>query len=106
MKILTRIAVAAVLGMSLVSTAAMADPAKGQKYYTKKLKKACDFSGAKMAGMHTQDEWEEIFEEGKLVEEIQKQCPNMRGEIDEKWQKHLFDFFWKYGSDSGEVPAC
>ena len=93
------------ISVSMLSTAALADADKGQKVYTKMLKKDCGFSGAKMAGMHTQDEWEEIYEEGKLLDEIQKQCPNVRG-VKEKYLPHLYDFFFKFGSDSGNVPAC
>ncbi|MEA3373997.1 MAG: cytochrome C [Campylobacterota bacterium] len=99
------IALTAMVTLGMMSTSAMADAAKGQKLYSKKLKKACGISGAKMAGSHTQDEWTEINEEGKLLEEIQKQCPKVKG-LKEKYLPHLFDFFHQYGSDSGNVPSC
>jgi len=41
-KLISSIAVAAMLA-GVMSSSAMADPAKGQKIYLKKLKKACGF---------------------------------------------------------------
>ena len=98
--------VAAIFALSLLTvSAAQADANKGQKIYLKKLKNKCGFSGAAMAGKHTQDEWEEIKEEGKLLEEIQMFCPKVKG-VKEKYLPDLYDFFHKYGSDSGNVPSC
>ncbi len=67
---LAGIALTAMVTLGMMSTSAMADAAKGQKLYTKKLKKACGVSGAKIAGSHTQGEWEKINTDGKLLEEI------------------------------------
>lgn len=94
-----------VLLASLATTAASADPAKGQKLYLKKLKKACDINGAKMAAKHTQDEWKELKDSGKLEDEIKKICPNVK-DVKDKYLPDLFDFFYEYGSDSGNVPSC
>ncbi len=49
MKKLTKLAVASLLGMALVSTSAFADADKGQKIYSKKLKKVCGMDGGKFA---------------------------------------------------------
>ncbi len=107
MKKFLGIVAAGTLAISLLSTSAMADPAKGQKIYLKKLKKACGFNGAKMSAMHTQDEWEEIKESGKLEDEIIKLCPKVKkGYLKKKWLDDLYDFFYKYASDSGNVPSC
>ena len=94
-----------VLLTSVMSTSLMADPAKGQKIYLKKLKKACDMNGAKMAAKHTQDEWETLKTDGKLVDEIKTICPNVKS-VKEKYVPDLFDFFHEFGSDSGNVPSC
>ncbi len=107
MKKFLGIVAAGTLAVSLLSTSAMADPAKGQKIYLKKLKKACGFNGAKMSAMHTQDEWEEIKKSGKLEDEIIKLCPKVKkGYLKKKWLDDLYDFFYKYASDSGNVPSC
>jgi hypothetical protein len=90
---------------AMTGSVAQADVKKGQKIYLKKLKSRCGFTGAKMAGMHTQDEWEEIREDGQLAEEIQKQCPKVKG-LKERYLPDLYDFFYEYGSDSGNVPSC
>ena len=102
---LIKMAATILIATALTSSFVYADATKGQKLYSKKLKKSCGFSGAEMAGTHTQDEWEEIRENGKLLEEIQKQCPDVKG-IKEKYLPHLYDFFHQYGSDSGNVPSC
>ena len=103
MKKLAGIALTAMVGLGMLSTSAMADVAKGQKLYQKKYKKACGMSGAKMAGMHTQDEWEEMKDEGTLLEFLNEKCG---GKVDESHLEHLYDFFYEYGSDSGNVPSC
>jgi len=105
MKRFLSIVATSVLVAGIATTAVSADPAKGQKIYLKKLKKACGFNGAKMAGKHTQDEWEKIKESGKLEDELKKECPNLK-DIKDKYLDDLFDFLYEYGSDSGNVPSC
>ena len=103
MKALLKLALACIVMLGLTSTIANADAGKGQKLYSKKLKKKCGFTGAKMAAKHTQDEWEAINDSGKLNAEIKKQ----RGkEVKAKYLPHLYDFFYEYASDSGNVPSC
>ena len=105
MKKLAGIALSVMVGVGMISTVAMADADKGQKLFVKKLKKGCNATGAKVAGMHTQDEWEEINDAGKLKEEIEKICPDVKG-VKDDYLPHLYDFFHKFGSDSGNVPSC
>ena len=107
MKRIATLLFAALLGASFVSTAAFADAGKGQRIYQKKLKNVCGFNGAKFAAKHTQDEWEELKDEGKFEDEIQKLCPKYKkGYLNEKQLEHVYDFAYKYASDSGEVPSC
>jgi Spy/CpxP family protein refolding chaperone len=103
-KVLSMVATALLI-TSVASTSMMASPAKGQKLYLKKLKKACGINGAKMAGKHTQAEWEELKEAGTLEDELKKQCPNLK-DVKDKYLPDLFDFLYEYGSDSGNVPSC
>ena len=105
-KLISSLLAAAVLA-GVMSSSAMADPAKGQKLYLKKLKKACGFNGAKMSAKHTQDEWETIKNDGKLEDEIIKICPKVKkGYLKDKWMNDIYDFFYNYASDSGNVPSC
>jgi Spy/CpxP family protein refolding chaperone len=104
-KLLTMVA-AGFVAMSLMATTASADAAKGQKIYSKKLKKVCGFTGAKFAATHSQDEWEEIKEEGKFADEIKKICPNANVDKLQKYLDDLYDFAYEYANDSGNVPAC
>jgi len=93
------------IALSVSATIVNADVAKGQKLFTKKLKNACDMTGAKMAGKHSQDEWEAIYEDGKLGDEIKSLCPNVK-KVKEKFIPHYYDFFYEYANDSGNVPSC
>jgi hypothetical protein len=101
---MTKLALAALLGMAVLSTTASADVAKGKKIYMKKLKAACGFSGAKFATKHTQDEWEKIKGAGKFQEEVAKICPGAK--LKDKYVNDVYDFAYEYASDSGNVPSC
>ncbi len=102
-----KIAFGAALILSVGASTINADVAKGQKLFTKKLKSACGISGAALAGKHTQGEWTEIHEAGKIADEIKAICPKVKDSaLKEKYIPHYFDFFKEYGSDSGNVPSC
>jgi len=106
MRKITKLAVAAVFTAAALGTTATADVKKGMKIYSKKLKGACGFTGAKFAAKHTQDEWENIKNSGKFADEVVKICPKAAGKYKSKWDNDLYDFSYKYASDSGEVPSC
>lgn len=93
------------LALGVLAVNANADVAKGQKLYSKKLKKGCGLTGAKMAAKHTQEEWSSIRENGKMVQEIKIICPDVK-KVKDKYIPHLYDFFFEYASDSGNVPSC
>ncbi len=104
---IVKIALGAALILSVGATTAAASADKGQKLFTKKLKKSCGIGGAAMAAKHTQGEWTEINEAGKMADEIKNICPNIKdGALKGKYLPHYFDFFHEYGNDSGNVPAC
>ena len=107
MKKIVKIALGAIIVLSVGATTANANTEKGQKLFVKKLKKSCGISGAAMAGKHTQGEWEEINDDGEIAKEIKNICPNVKdGAIKPKYIEHYYDFFKEYGSDSGNVPSC
>ena len=104
---LLKLALTSLVVLSIGSTVASADVAKGQKLFTKKLKGACSMTGAAMAGKHTQDEWSEIKEAGKFKEEIGVICPETNlDKIKDSWIDDIYDFSFEYASDSGNVPSC
>ncbi len=92
------------VALSLSTTVASASAAKGQKLYSKKLKKACGINGAKFAAKHTQDEWKAIGEKG-MQAEIKTICPKAK-DLKAKYIKDVYDFAEKFASDSGNVPSC
>ena len=107
MNTISKIALAATLLLTLGTTTASASPDKGQKYFTKKLKKGCGISGAALAGRHTQEEWQAINAKGGTVAEIKRICPKVKDSaFKEKYVPHYYDFLFEYGSDSGNIPAC
>ena len=101
----TKLAVAALFAFAVVGTTANADVAKGMKIYSKKLKGACGFTGAKFATKHTQSEWEAIKEAGKFEEEAKSICPKLK-KYKAKYTNDLYDFAYEYASDSGNIPSC
>lgn len=104
---LLKIIMAGTLALGIASSTLSADAVKGQKLYSKFLKKSCDMTGAKFAAVHSQDEWKQIKEAGNFEAEIIKICPNVKeGEIKESIQEHIFDFSFEFANDSGNVPAC
>jgi len=111
MKNATKLALAALLGMSVLSTSVLADSAKGQKLYMKKMKKVCGMSGAAFAAKHSQSEWEEAKEDGSLTEVFTEACPGgadlFKGDkFKKKYESHIYDLANDYASDSGNVPSC
>jgi len=104
MNTMTKIAVSALLGMAVLSTAATADVNKGKKVYMKKLKAACGYNGAKFARAHTQDEWESIKEAGKMGSAVKEICP--KSKLKPKYENDIYDFSYEYAKDSGNVPSC
>lgn len=101
---ITKLAVAALLGMTLLSSTASADVKKGQKIYLKKLKAPCGINGSQFARKHTQDQWEAIHEAGKFANEVKTICP--KATIKANYVPDVYDFVYEYASDSGNVPAC
>ncbi len=107
----TKLAIAALLGTTVLSTSVLADSAKGQKLYMKKMKKACGFSGATFAAKHSQAEWEEAKENGTLTDIFTESCPGgadlfKTDKFKKKYESHIYDFAHDYASDSGNVPSC
>jgi hypothetical protein len=95
-----------ILALGLFSGVAYADSGKGQKLYSKKLKKACGINGAKFAQKHTVEEWEKTGVKG-MKNEIKKICPKVKSKsLKSKYLQHYYDFVIDYASDSGNVPSC
>jgi len=105
MKTLSKLVLAGAVAIALGSTAASANAIKGQKLFIKKYKEACGFNGGVMAGKHTQDEWEAINDKGAIEAEMKKICPKI-DDVKDSYIPHLYDFYYKYASDSGNVPSC
>lgn len=101
MKRLTRSLITLFMGLSLSTVMATADVAKGQTLYIEKIKPVCKMSGSSFAAKHSQDQWEKIYNSGKLNAEIQKLCGMS---VDENSLPHIYDFAYEYANDSGNVP--
>jgi hypothetical protein len=105
---ISKLLFAVLAAVALLGTAAQADVKKGTKLYLKKLKKPCNMSGAKFAASHTQAEWSELKESGKLADAILEMCPKAKvnDKFKTKYLPHIYDFAHEYASDSGNVPSC
>ncbi|SFV61669.1 hypothetical protein MNB_SV-6-1007 [hydrothermal vent metagenome] len=98
-----------IIALSVVSTTTIldADANKGQKIFKKNFRKACGFSGVKFARYHTQDEWKDIYKDGKFPEEVKRICPRLKKDgIGKSAWSNLYDFAYKYASDSSHIPSC
>jgi hypothetical protein len=80
------------------------DWTKGKEIFEKYLKYYCGLSNDKFTIIHTQDEWEDIVQAGKFREEILKICPKLKEIYKDEWSPHLYQFAYKYASDSGDIP--
>jgi len=88
-------------------TIASASVGTGQKIFKKKLRKYCGFSGVRFARMHSQDEWEEIYDDGGFAKETKKLCPRLDvTKIKKSWWKPLYEFTYEYGTGGSHVPKC
>ena len=111
MTTLGKTALSTLMGLGLLTTSAYADADKGQRVYQKKLKEVCGMTGAIFAAKHTQMEWENAKNEGKLTEMMTEICPAGKDFFDSdkfqnKFKSHLYDFVHDYASDSGNIPSC
>lgn len=105
-KIMTILALVAFTMVS-TPTVTFASLAKGQKIFKKKLRKYCRFSGVRFAKKHTQDEWEEIWDDGKFRAETKRICPRLPlRKIKRSWWKHIYQFTYEYGKGGSHVPKC
>jgi len=96
----------------LLAVTADANARFGKRFYMKKLYRTCEkdgvADGGKFAKKHSQMEWDELKESGKLLLEWKKICPSGSTVFDtmrRKDIKNLHDFVWKYATD-GELPTC
>ncbi len=96
----------------LGSAALYADAAKGQKVYLKTFKSQFNMNGAKFAVLHSQDEWEELFEDDaegfiqEFSERFPKAAPYLSNPKTLKKIMLIQDFVIEYANDSGNVPSC
>ena len=105
-KLVTAISLVAFTMVS-TPTVATASVAKGQKIFKKKMRKYCGFSGVRFARMHTQDEWEELWDDGEFQDETKKLCPKLNlNKIKKSWWEHIYEFTYEYGAGGSHVPKC
>jgi hypothetical protein len=103
MKKIIKLALISTLGTILTTLSLVANVAKGENIYTKQLKPKCKgMSGSNFAAKHSQDEWEEIYDAGKIEDEIKKICAGAT--LNEKLLPHIYDFAYEYANDSGKIP--
>lgn len=99
--------VLALFTITFIPTISMADAKKGHKLYKKKLQKKCKVPGSIFARKHTQDEWEEIYEDGLFKEETKKLCPLVNIEkIKEKQWQDIYEFIYKHGIGGVALSGC
>ena len=112
MKSLIKVIILGALLGSMGSSVLMADVKKGQKHYLKTFKSKFKMNGVKFATLHTQEEWNQLFEnEGEAFKkEFSQAYPKSKKVLSNPkvWKKlqHVRDFAIEYASDSGNMPSC
>ena len=95
-----------------LASSVMADVNKGKRYYMKNFKQKFKMNGLDFVQLHTQAEWQALFEdEGRgFIVEFSKKYPKQESYLNDPklWKKlqHVRDFAIKYASDSGNTPSC
>ncbi len=95
-----------------LASSAMADINKGKRYYMKNFKQKFKMNGLDFVQLHTQAEWQYLFEdEGRgFIIEFSKKYPKQEKFLNnpKTWKKlqHVGDFAIEYASDSGKIPSC
>ncbi len=106
MKKIVKMSFAVLFGAAMFFTSATAGNINiGQKIFGTKLKDACGFDGAKFAKNHTQIEWQAIYDNGGLENEVTTLCTKVEN-YNEKWNDHLFSFVNEYAKGSGNELTC
>jgi len=107
---ISKIALAALLGLTLFSTTASADAEKGKKLYQKNLKETCGFTGGVFAAKYKQADWDKAYKAGTLNKKMTEACPAGKDFFEsDKYKKietHLYDFVHDFARDSGNIPSC
>jgi hypothetical protein len=112
MKKLVTLLVTAFITLGVMATTASADVQKGQKLYLKFLKPNFGYNGVKFCALHSQDEWEELFEDNAagFIKAFSEKHPGaktfLEGDKFQKFAPHIKDFAVEYANDSGNVPSC
>ena len=97
------------VAFAMVSTPTVADASvkKGQKIYKKKMRKYFVFACCWFAREHTQDEWEELWEDDEFKAETKRICPKLPlKKIKKSWWEHVYEFSYEYGTGGSHVPKC
>jgi len=82
------------------------DANKGKKIFMNKFKEICAIKGSKFAAKHSQDEWEELAEEGEFEKKIFKLCPKIESTYKKEWSPDLYQFYYENANDSEHIPEC
>ena len=101
-----------IITIFFLASNAVADINKGKRYYMKNFKQKFKMNGLDFVQLHTQAEWQALFEdEGKgFIIEFSKKYPKQEKFLNnpKTWQKlqHVGDFAIEYAKDSGKIPSC
>ncbi|MFA6143718.1 MAG: cytochrome C [Sulfurimonas sp.] len=110
MNLITKVAVATILGVSLLSTSAFADAEKGKKLYQKNLKETCGITGGVFAAKFKQADWDKAYKAGTLDKKMTEACPAGKAYFEsdkfKKTEEHMHDFVHDFAKDSGNIPSC
>ncbi|MEA1914785.1 MAG: hypothetical protein U9N30_05665 [Campylobacterota bacterium] len=94
-----------VLVSSSVASGEYANPAKGQKIYSKLIFNECGITCNTMAKKYTQDQWEDFYNKNQIMDILSDECPIIV-KLNEKEIQVIYEYMYEHGSDSGHVAPC
>jgi hypothetical protein len=110
MNLMTKVAITAILGVSVLSTSAFADAEKGKKLYQKNLKEVCGITGGVFAAKFKQADWDKAYKAGTLNKKMEEACPAGKAYFEsdkfKKTEEHMYNFVHDFAKDSGNIPSC
>ena len=106
-RIMIRAALALMIGVGVVPTAASADPIKGEKVLNRAIHDDCKILAPRVALQHSIAEWNAIVKSGQMEAEVAKLCGRKSAikPFRPKYSKYVAEYLEHYANDSGAIPA-
>jgi len=77
---------------------------KGEIIFKEKLEIDCNTTATEFAQKFSQEDWEDMGQDGTFKESIFKLCPKIKTYYDNNWTVDLYKFSYDNGNDCHDIP--